>query len=277
MQPASASPFRPVLWFYLAPSYPQLVAAFFLLQFGMNVLSGPYAAIVPDYVAPQHAGAASSWMGMLQALGNVCGLLVAGFIESRAVVALLLAAGLVMSWMVTARATASHVPAATAREPFAVSGAFRTLLASRTAINFGFYTLLGFLFFFVAGSLGVPAGAVRTTTALLFLTFTLGNVLGALAGAKPVDRFDKRAVVFAANGVVGIGMLGLMLTPGVGWAFVFAAIAGIAWGTYFIADWALACTVLPRSAMAFAMGFEHRCNAAANGRTGSSPRRSSNG
>lgn len=243
-----------VLWFYLAPSYPQLVAAFFALQFGMNVLGGPYAAIVPDYVTPQHAGAASSWMGMLQAVGNVCGLLVAGFIENRAVIAMLLVAGLVTSWIVTARATARSVPAAAAREPFAFSRAFRTLLGSRMAINFGFYTLLGFLFFFVAGSLNVPAGAVRTTTALLFLTFTLGNVFGALAGAKPVDRFDKRAVVFAANGVVGVGLLGLMLTTSVGWAFAFAAIAGIAWGTYFIADWALACTVLPRNAMAFAMG-----------------------
>jgi MFS family permease len=243
-----------LLWFYLAPNYPQLVAAFFLLQFGMNVLGGPYAAIVPDYVAPQRAGAASSWMGILQAVGNVCGLLVAGFVESRGVVALLLVGGLVASWIVTARATSRAAPAAAGREPFAVSRAFRTLLGSRMAINFGFYTLLGFLFFFVAGSLNVRAGAVRTTTALLFLTFTLGNVLGALAGAKPVDRFDKRAVVFAANGVVGIGLLGLMLTRSVVWAFMFAAIAGIAWGTYFIADWALACTVLPRNAMAFSMG-----------------------
>jgi MFS family permease len=229
-----------LLWFYLAPSYPQLVAAFFLLQLGMNVVGGPYAAIVPDYVAPQRAGAASSWMGMLQALGNVGGLLVAGFVESRIIVGLVLVAGLVLSWLVTSHATSRAQPGVTAREPFRVGREFRILLGSRMAINLGFYTLLGFLFFFVAQSLGVPPAGVRTATALLFLTFTLANVLGAIVGAKPVDRFDKRAVVFSANGVVAAGLLGLLLTAKMAWALVFAGVAGIAWGVYFIADWAMA-------------------------------------
>lgn len=242
-----------LLWFYVAPSYRQFVAAFFVLQIGMNVVTGPYAAIVPDYVAADRAGAASAWMGTLQALGNAGGLLVAGFIANRLVVACVLATGLGASWLITSRATLRGRANRAPREPFSIGRNFRTLVASRTAINFGFYTLLGFLFFFVAQSLNTPAGAVRTRTALLFLTFTLGNVAGAALAAKPADRYDKRTVVMTANIIVAAGLGLLALAPSVGWAFLAALVAGIAWGAYFIADWALACTLLPRSAMASSM------------------------
>jgi MFS family permease len=242
-----------LLWFYLAPNYGQLVGAFFVLQLAMNVVTGPYAAIVPDYVPADRAGAASAWMGTLQSLGNAGGLLVAGFIDNRTLVAVILAAVLSASWFLTSRATSRFRADRTVREPFRIGRDFRTLVVSRTAINFGFYTLLGFLFFYVAQSLNTPADAIRMRTALLFLTFTLANVLGAGLAARPADRFDKRAVVLCANGLVAAGLALLALAPSVGWAFVAAAVAGIAWGGYFIADWALACTILPRSAMASSM------------------------
>jgi MFS family permease len=242
-----------LLWFYLASNYTQLLTAFFLLQLGMNIVGGPYAAIVPDYVPPGQAGSASAWMGTLQAVGNAGGLLVAAFVESRFAVACILAAALAATWLITSRATSTYRADRAPRQPLTVGRDFRTLLASRTAINFGFYTLLGFLFFFVAQSLHTPAAAVRTSTALLFLTFTLTNVAGAALAAKPADRFDKRAVVLTANVIVGAGLLLLALAPNAATAFAAAAIAGIGWGAYFIADWALAVTLLPRSAMASAM------------------------
>lgn len=240
-----------LIWFYLAPNYAQLVAAFFVLQLGMNIVTGPYAAIVPDYVPLERSGAASAWMGTLQSLGNAGGLLVAGFVNDPRIVAAILVAVLLVSWRVTVSATAGHIGDRTARGTFTISRDFRTLVASRTAINFGFYTLLGFLFFYVTQSL--VATDVRTLTALLFLTFTVANVAGAALAAKPADRYDKRAVVLAANGGVAVGLLLLALAPNAAVAFVAAAIAGTAWGAYFIADWALACTVLPRTAMASAM------------------------
>jgi MFS family permease len=242
-----------LMWLYLAPTYPQFVGAFLVLQLGMNVATGPYAAIVPDYVPADRAGAASAWMGTLQALGNAAGLLVAGFIANALLVSSLLAAGLAASWLITTRATRRYRARRAPRQKFSIGRDFRTLVASRSAINFGFYTLLGFLFFFVAQSLNTPAGAVRTRTALLFLTFTLANVAGAALGAKPADRYDKRVVVLASNIVVGAGLAVLALAPSAGWAFVAAAVAGAGWGAYFIADWALACTLLPRGAMGASM------------------------
>jgi MFS family permease len=242
-----------LLWLYLAPTYAQFVGAFFLLQIGTNIITGPYAAIVPDYVPTERMGAAAGWMGTFQSLGNAGGLLVAGFIDNRLVVGTILALALAASWFITSRATLRFPAERAPREPIRIRRDFRTLVASRMAINFGFYTLLGFLFFFVAQSLNTPAGAIRTRTALLFLTFTLANVAGAGIAAAPADRYDKRAVVLTANVGVAAGLGLLALTHNVGWAFAASAVTGVAWGGYFIADWALACTILPRGAMASSM------------------------
>jgi MFS family permease len=243
-----------IAWLYLAPSYPQLVAAFLLLQVGMNIVIGPYQAILPDYVAPDQLGKASSWLGIFQPLGNTGGLIVAGFVTDLRIVALVIIVAVFVSWAVTARYVRTLTAQPPVRAKFTVDANFVTLIVSRTAINFGFYTLLGFLFFFVSQSLGIGGEAIRTQTALLFLTFTLANVAGAVIAGKPVDRYDKRAVVVMANGVVAVGLVLLAVAGSLPLAFVAAAVAGVAWGAYFIADWALACALLPRSAMASAMG-----------------------
>ena len=241
-----------IVWFYLAPDYTNLVAAFFLVQLAMNVATGPYQAVIPDYVAPDRAGAASSRMSIFQSLGNAGGLLVAGFISDARIVAAVLVTILLGSYAITARHIAGLRAHSVRRVRVRIDASFRTLLASRGAINLGFYTLLGFLFFYVKQSLNVSD--VRTQTALLFLTFTLCGVAGALIAARPADRFDKRSVVMIANGLVALALLTLALTHTLGVAYVAAALAGAAWGAYFTADWALACTLLPRDAMGAAMG-----------------------
>lgn len=249
-----------IVWFYLAPDYTNLVAAFFLVQFAMNVATGPYQAVIPDYVAPDEAGAASSRMSVFQSLGNAGGLLAAGFIADLRVVAAVLVAMLLGSYAITARHIARLRPHPVRSVRVRIDAPFRTLLASRGAINLGFYTLLGFLFFYVKQSLNVSD--VRTQTALLFLTFTLCGVAGALIAARPADRFDKRGVVIVANGLVAIALITLALTGSLGVAYFAAAVAGTAWGAYFTADWALACTLLPRNAMGAAMGVWNVASAA---------------
>jgi len=243
-----------VIVLYLAPGFAGIIGGFALLQIGMNIAIGPYQAIVPDYLPPERAGAASAWLGIFQPLGNSGGLLVAGFIHDERIVAAVIALALAGSWAITAGAVRSQRAIAPETARFTIDSAFRTLLISRTAINFGFYTLLGFLFFFVAQSLGIGGDATRTFTALLFLTFTLANVAGAALAARPADRYDKRFVVLAANGLIVVALVALAGAHALPLAFAAAALAGIAWGAYFIADWALACTLLPRSGMASAMG-----------------------
>ncbi len=253
-----------LVWFFFAPDLLQFMTAFFLLQFGMNVATGPYQAAIADYIAPERRGLASSWMSAYQSLGNVLGLLVAGFVHNVSLVVLALAAPLVATCGVTLAAlrgravlsspgtTASGV---TSAERLRLRGPLGTLLISRGLINVGFFTLLGFLLFFVRDSLGVQgADAVKTQTALLFISFTVAAIAGAIAAARPTDRYDKRAVVSVAVAVIAVALALLALAPNLGVAYAAAVLAGAAWGAFVTADWALASAVLPGGALATAMG-----------------------
>jgi MFS family permease len=244
-----------LLWFYLAPSFAQLTAAFFALEIALNVALGPYQAAIPDYVARERRGLASSWMSAYQSLGNAAGLIVAGFVHDLRVVAVALGMPLFASY----RVTLAHVRTLAAqpfesKAPLGLRGPLGVLLLSRGLTNVGFYTLLGFLLFYVRDSLGVTGTAVQTQTALLFLTFTLAAIGGAVLAAKPADRIDKRIVATAANVALLAGLALFALAPGLELGYAAALLAGAAWGAFATADWALASAVLPPGAMATAMG-----------------------
>lgn len=244
-----------LFWFYLAPSSSQLFVAFLGLQVAMNAASGPYQAAIPDHVSLDQHGKASSWVSVFASLGAAAGLLLAGFVTRPLVLAGLLAGGFAGSaaWSIPHLRTLRGDPKSHAASPF--SPVLAMLVLSRGCINIGFYTLLGFLIFFVRDSLGVVTPAAqRMDAALLFLTFTLTGVFGAVAAARPADRHDKRRVILVANGLVMLGLLMLVVTNSLLIAFCAAAFAGIGWGAFTVADWAIACAVLPRTARATATG-----------------------
>jgi MFS family permease len=243
-------------WFYLTSSVVEAACAFFALQVAINVAGGPYQAIIPDYVAPERRGAASSWMAGYQSLGNAAGLLLAGFVHDLRTVAAVLGAQLLGACSVTA-AHARGLAAHSGREnapPLSLRGPLGVLLVSRGLANVGFYVLLGFLLFFVRESLRVPVADVTMQTALIFLTFTLSAIAGAVAAAKPTDRRDKRLVISVAVSVVVVALSGLAFASALPAAYASAALAGAGWGAFVTADWALATTVLPGTSMATAMG-----------------------
>jgi MFS family permease len=237
--------------FFAAPSLLGLIAAFIALQIGMNVAGGPYQAAISDAIGEEHRGSASGWMSVSSFAGSVTGLIVAATLHGLAaafalVVALLGGAGVALAHLRT-------LPATPLRSvPLHVTPAMRTILFSRAAINVGFYTLLGFLFFFVRESLHVADA--RTITGLLFLAFTLAGVAGALLAGRAADRYDKRIVISIAAVAIGVAVGAFALAPNVPVAFAAAIASGCAWGAFFTADWAIAYAVLPRGAMAAAMG-----------------------
>src|SRR5581483_10113588 len=82
-----------------------------------------------------------------------------------------------------------------AHERFRVTRAFVDLFVSRALVYVGFYTLVGYLLFYVTEVLGVAAGApAQRQTGIFILAFTVLAVAGAAVAAKPTDRMDKRLV-----------------------------------------------------------------------------------
>jgi MFS family permease len=235
----------------VVPSLAALWMATLLLQLGMNIAGGPYQAIVSDYVEPERVGRASSWMSVHQFAGSVVGLSLASAVHGLAL-GIALAVALAASWFVTDRYVASLAPRRHLTAPLRLDANARTVLASRGLINVGFYTLFGFLFFFVRESLGVTDA--RTTTGILFLAFTISGVAGAALAGRPADRADKRVVVSVACVAIMFAVGAFAAAPNVRIALGCAIFSGAAWGAFFTADWAIAYAVLPREAMASAMG-----------------------
>jgi MFS family permease len=240
-----------LIGFFLAPTFTLLVAAFVALQIGMNLAGGPYQAAISDAIDEDHRGRASGWMSVSSFAGSVTGLLVAATLQGLPAAIVLVVA--LLAGAVLALVHLRTLPPASVR-PAAlhVSAAMMTILVSRAAINIGFYTLFGFLFFFVRESLHVADA--RTTTGELFLAFTISGVAGAGIAGRAADRFDKRLVIGAAAVAIALAVGAFALAPNLTVAFVAAVASGFAWGGFFTADWAIAYAVLPRGAMAAAMG-----------------------
>jgi MFS family permease len=237
--------------FFAAPSLPLFAAAFVALQVGMNVAGGPYQAAIPDAIDERRTGNASGWMSVSSFAGNVTGLIVAATLAGMAAAAALIAA--LLAGAAVALAHLRALPAVATRPvPLRLSSAMLTILASRAAINVGFYTLFGFLFFFVRESLHVADP--RTTTGLLFLAFTVAGVGGAALAGRAADRYDKRLVIAIAAVAIALAVGAFAAAPNVPAAFAAAAASGFAWGGFFTVDWAIAYAVLPRGAMAAALG-----------------------
>lgn len=238
-------------WFFLAPAYWQLAAAFLLLQVWMNVAVGPYQAVIPDYIPAERTGTASSWLAVFQFVGNTVGVVMAGFIKDFRT----LAAGLIAILGATLALTATHARGlatnAIATERLKVTSDVRTLVVSRGFVNLGSFTLLNFLFFYVKDSL--HSTSVNKDTAIVFLLFTISGISGALLSAKPTNRGDKRVIVSISTCVTAVALLLFATAHSIVVAYVAAALAGGSWGAFITADWALAVGILPENAMASAM------------------------
>ena len=240
-----------LLAFYLVPAYTGFVVAFAALQIGMNVFGGPYQAAVPDHVPRSRSGSASAWLSGYQFVGQCIGLVVATF-AGDLFAALAIAGILALTFGVTFAHLRGMHPVQVARTRLRVDRNFRTLLASRALINLGFYTFVGFMFFFVRDVFG--DASARQTTGMLFLSFTLAGVLGAALGGRASDRTDKRVVVSIAGVAIAVALTFLAFSHSIVMVLMCGTLAGIAWGAFYTADWAIAFVVLPGEMMAAAMG-----------------------
>lgn len=245
-----------VVALYLVGSIGALLAAFVALQVAMNLAIGPYQAIVPDFVDDARIGVASGWMAAMQSAGNAAGAILATVVAAPRVLGGALAAAL----LATCAATVSHARSAPLRTlpphaPLRFSRTLVDLFISRALVYLGFYTLLGYFYFYVQASLP-PAFALNATTAsgVCMLIFTLVGAAGAALAARPADRIDERIVVSVGAGTLAACVFALAAMHAIVGIPIAIAIAGIGWGIFLCADWAFACRLLPPGSLATTMG-----------------------
>jgi MFS family permease len=174
----------------------------------------------------------------------------AGLIADSRIVAGAIAASLLGTWMATAAHIRRLTPLAVEEKPLRVTRAFVDLFISRACVFLGFYTLLGYLYFYVRQELGPGA---KMTTSVLILVVTASAALGAIGAARIARNLDRRGVVtIGGAGFIG-GLCAFLLSHSAGALALSAFVAGAAWGVFVSADWALGCSFLPRHALATAM------------------------
>ncbi len=242
--------------FYLAPNTVTLLAAFVALQVAMNCAIGPYQAILPDTVSTGRLGGASAWMAAMQSAGNAAGAILATVLGTR----LLLGAVIGFMLLAACAVTVAHlreIPLVQLQQQkkIPITRTLVDLFISRAFVYMGFYTLLGYLFFFMRDTLPAHLRIDATTASgIAILLFTLVGTAGAVLAAKPADRIDERLVVTVGGGIVAVAILTLAATS----SFIVIPIAiiaaGIGWGIFLCADWAFACRLLPPNALATTMG-----------------------
>lgn len=243
--------------FYDARRFTGLAIAFVALQAALNIAIGPYQAIIPDFVRGTRIGIASSWMAALQSGGNAIGALGASFIANARVLGVALSALL----LATFGATATHVrglpmqeaPVVRTRER--ITRPFVDLFISRVFVYVGFYTLLFNLFFYVQRVLGASTiDSAKQLTGILIVGFTIVGAAGAALAARPSDRADKRLVATLGGAGFMLALIIFIASNAVAGAAAATIVAGMGWGAFLVADWAIACRILPAGAMASAMG-----------------------
>ena len=245
-------------FFYGAHTLVALTIAYVAVQAALNLAIGPYQAIIPDFVERDRTGIASSWMAAFQGAGNAIGALAASFIANArwlgaALSALLLATCLVTSAHVR-RLTLSRL-AGRSGETTAGHAGVRGFVRFARTVYVGFYTLLGYLLFYVNGVLGAATLADgRRETGILIVSFTLVGAVGAALAARPSDRMDKRLVATAGAAGFIVALALFIGSHGLAAVVVATLVAGLGWGVFLVADWAIACRLLPMNAMAAAMG-----------------------
>lgn len=245
-----------IVAFYVAATPLELLAAFVALQLGLNFAIGPYQAILPDTVDDARLGRASAWMAAMQSGGNAAGAVLATILGSR----LALGAAIGVALLGTCAVTVSHLRALPPRDGVrerrvAVTRTLVDLFISRAFVYAGFYTILGYLFFYVRSAVTPYVHVDPTTiTGVAILLFTLVGAAGAALAAKPSDRLDERLVVTIGGSVVALAALALASLHAIAGMPVAILFAGIGWGVFLCADWAFACRLLPPRALATTMG-----------------------
>ncbi|MBI3921300.1 MAG: MFS transporter [Armatimonadetes bacterium] len=282
----------PLLAFGCSRTFLQLMIAFLFIQLFLNLATGPFQALIPDLVPPEHQGKASGWMGFWNLVGQVGGLLLAGVLLEPAIVNQLLpsspprspeaaaslgvlviclvCAGLLLALLFLHMRTVHEVPFPQERKapwgdvlqksfdlqlkPYPD---FTRLIQSRFIINIGIYTGIEFLRYYVQECLPMANRSVAIETMWVSLAATAGGVLGTFKAGSMSDTVSKRKVIYFTCAAAAFSAVLFCLNHSLTGARVVGFIFGLAYGAFCAVDWAFATNLMPPGREAKYMAIFH--------------------
>ena len=249
------------------------VLAILNLQFWWNVVSGAYAGLVPDVVAPEEQGTASAWLNVMTIAGTIAGNGVVALTYSTGhaapTIAIFALATLVCLWLTL---SVPEAPSPGAAEPFRLAPFLRSfyidpkahrnfywVLLTRLLSNMGVWSVLTFLLSYLRDVIGVD-NPEQVLPALLGVGAVLA-IPASLIGIGLAERHGLVEIVKAASWIMAATVVGyvlVVLRPSLVLVAPLVLVYAAAYGAYQAVDWALALRVLPsRDAAGKDMGVWH--------------------
>lgn len=279
----------PLLTFAMSRSFVALMVSFVFIQLFINFATGPFQAIIPDLVPPEHQGKASGWMGFWTLIGQIAGLILSGVLLMKGavnwlthqhlphpqesslgvfIICVICAVGLLVCLFINLRIVkekplpknAALPTSAALREAWDLQlrryPDFAKLLYSRFIINMGIYTGIEFLRYYVQDALP-KGGDVAIETMFIALAATFGGVLGAFKAGSLADHTSKRTIIYVSCGFAALAAVLFCITSSVWAARGIGFIFGIGYGAFCAVDWAFATNLMPQGKEAKYMAIFH--------------------
>lgn len=249
-----------------------LLSGYLILEFGSNLATAPYSALIPEIVPPDQRGSASGYMGLMTAAGSIAGAVAAGAWVGKSTVTLYLFT-VALLWT-TALATVLWVREAPLPHPEAeAAGAGWRRLAKSFWISPrqypDFWWVFWTRFFIVLGTWMVQEtlqyflddvirrftlfGTVVARTgaeavSIIGAVIMLAGVVTAVAGGAWSDRVGRKRMVYLSGGAMSIAVVAFLFTRRFEVLVLLGVFFGLGNGAYTSVDWALATDVLPSAA-----------------------------
>lgn len=228
-------------------------ACYAVFQLGVGTWVAALSALIPDHVPAGSVGRASAFAGFGFLLGQTAGGVVAGALvttPARGLIAvpwLLVLVAVVLALAVPGRDNRDE-PRRIARRDLALpasrdfwlafTGRFLFILAILMITTFQLYLLTDYL-----GLSTAEAGRIVGLATLLVGVLSAASVI--VAGVL-ADRLGRlKPVVGGAPVLLALGLVPLLVAPGLGTELVFFGIVGLTLGAYLAVDQALMVAVLP--------------------------------
>jgi MFS family permease len=270
----------------IAGSLGALIAAFLLLNLGVNVATGAYQGLLPDITPESQRGAASGYLGLMTILGNIGSLALAGVLLASVTLAsgaatithsarvfygatalmLAITAFITILWthetpLSAAEVAAQHTSTPEARrmarwlraqsalwlDPWK-SWNFTWVFLTRAFVMMGLTLFLTFIEYYFAQVAGVTS-FVAATAAVAGLAL-LGAVISALALGILSDHVNRTLLVGVSSALMAFPALVFVVAPTQVPLWPLGLIFGLGYGAYTSVDWALAVDSLPEQASA---------------------------
>lgn len=140
---------------------------------------------------------------------------------------------------------------------------FCWLAVSRFTIYLGYQTFLTYLYFYVNAnlnghawliSLGLSDKYEGAILPAIMLFFIAGGFAGNLLSAPVSERWGKKLAIGLGMVLAGVMVIPLIFTRDVWTAVGCGMLLGCGWGAFIAADWAFACTLMPKQKAGSYMG-----------------------